>query len=41
MKLSNDYSDFKAKLDRLHPKYGETIKLPFDYDDKAADGKGI
>lgn len=41
MKLSNDYSDFKEKLDRLHPKYGETIKLPFDYDDKADDGKGI
>jgi hypothetical protein len=41
MKLSNVYSDFKAKLDRLHPKYGETIKLPFDYDDKADDGKGI
>lgn len=37
MKLSSDYSDFKAKLDLLHPKYGETIKLPFDYDDKADD----
>jgi hypothetical protein len=41
MKPSDDYSDFKGKLDRLHPKYGETIKLPFDYDDKADDGKGI
>jgi P63C domain len=41
MKLSKSYADFKAKLDQLHPKYGETIRLPFDYDDRADDGKGI
>lgn len=27
MKLSNDYDDFEEKLDRVHPKYGETLKL--------------
>ncbi|OWK33646.1 P63C domain-containing protein [Sphingomonas dokdonensis] len=27
MKLSDDYDDFHEKLDRLHPKYGETIPL--------------
>ena len=27
MKLSNDYSDFHVKLDRLHPKFGETMPL--------------
>jgi hypothetical protein len=41
MKLSRDYGDFKDKLDRLHPKYGETMTLPFDYDSAADDGKGI
>lgn len=30
MKLSNDYDDFRAKLDRLHPRYGETIELDFE-----------
>ena len=41
MKLSKNYGDFKEKLDQLHPKYGETMRLPFDYDDRADDGKGI
>lgn len=27
MKLSKDYSDFDGKLDMIHPKYGETMKL--------------
>jgi len=27
MKLSDDYRDFHKKLDRLHPKYGETMPL--------------
>jgi P63C domain len=30
MKLSNDYDDFMDKLDRTHPRYGETLELPFD-----------
>lgn len=32
MKLSNDYNDFKQKLDRLHPAYGKTLPLPLDDD---------
>lgn len=32
MKLSNDWSDFIAKLDRFHPRVGETLQLPFDDD---------
>lgn len=27
MKLSRDYEDFSAKLDSIHPKYGETMSL--------------
>jgi hypothetical protein len=41
MKLSNDYKDFISKLDRLYPRYGETIPLPLDYQQDADDGKGI
>lgn len=32
MKLSGDWDDFKKKLDRLHPRYGETMPLPFEDD---------
>lgn len=31
MKLSHDYDDFRAKLDRIHPRYGDT--LPLDLQD--------
>lgn len=30
MKLSDDYDDFKQKLDRIHPRVGDTMPLPFD-----------
>lgn len=30
MKLSDGWNDFMAKLNRLHPRYGETMPLPFD-----------
>jgi hypothetical protein len=30
MKLSGDWQDFMAKLDRIHPRIGETMQLPFD-----------
>lgn len=30
MKLSDDWDDFSAKLDRIHPKVGDTIPLDFD-----------
>lgn len=35
MRLSDTWQDFMAKLDRFHPRYGETIQLPLD------DGKGL
>lgn len=33
MKLSKNWRDFTTKLDQLHPRYGETFALPFDWDD--------
>jgi hypothetical protein len=35
MKLSDNWSDFSKKIDKLHPRYGDTMPLPID------DGKGI
>jgi hypothetical protein len=32
MDLSDDYEDFMRKLDRRHPKYGETIEMDFTMD---------
>ncbi|TWH05566.1 MULTISPECIES: P63C domain-containing protein [Rhodococcus] len=34
MKLSPDWTTFMLNLDRIHPKYDETIPLSFDTDDK-------
>lgn len=39
MKLSRDWRDFRTKLDQIHPKYDETMPLPFDWDDN--DGVGL
>lgn len=39
MRLSNDYDDFLGKLDRIHPRYDET--LPFDFGDDGDPGTGI
>jgi P63C domain-containing protein len=41
MKLSDTWSDFMNKLDKLHPRYGETIPLPLDYDHSSDDGTGL
>jgi hypothetical protein len=30
MKLSTDWNDFMAKIERIHPRFGETMVLPFD-----------
>ncbi len=30
MQLSDDYDDFIQKLDRVKPRFGETLALPFD-----------
>lgn len=39
MKLSDQWDDFKNKLDRIHPAYNETMMLPFELKDDT--GKGI
>jgi hypothetical protein len=39
MKLSDQWLDFKEKLDRIHPSFNETLQLPFD--NVPDDGKGI
>jgi hypothetical protein len=39
MKLSRDWPDFTRKLDRIHPRIGDTIPLPFDEDEP--DGLGL
>jgi hypothetical protein len=28
MKLSDEYDDFEVKLDRVHPRFDETLALP-------------
>jgi hypothetical protein len=28
MKLSDQYDDFEVKLDRIHPRYVQTLALP-------------
>lgn len=33
MKLSTDWHDFKAKLDRLHPRFSQPTQLSFEYGD--------
>jgi hypothetical protein len=40
MKLSDDYNDFIAKLDRIHPRYNETIPLALPQPTNDA-GKGL
>ena len=39
MKLSDDYADFRSKMDRIHPIYGKTLPLPFGQHED--DGKGL
>jgi hypothetical protein len=41
MKLSNDWHDFSRKLDRIHPKYGDTLTLPLDFEGDNDNGKGL
>ena len=38
MKLSDAWGDFMKKLDRIHPRYGDQMMLPYDGED---DGKGL
>ena len=39
MKLSDNWPDFMNNLDRFHPRYGETLPLPLEYQND--DGKGL
>lgn len=41
MKLSENYHDFIAKLDRLYPKHGTTLPLPLAYDGDKDTGQGL
>jgi hypothetical protein len=38
MKLSDDYTDFIGKLDRIHPRYGESGALDFAEDVENGEG---
>ncbi len=40
MKTSKDYLEFMDKLNRFHPRYGQSY-LPFDYESSSDDGRGI
>lgn len=40
MKLSRDYADFHNKLDQIHPRYGDTLTLPFGDEDNDS-GTGL
>lgn len=33
MKLSTDWNDFRIKIDRIHPRFGDTMALPFGDDE--------
>lgn len=39
MQLSDEWGDFKTKLDRIAPAFDETLQLPFELEDDS--GKGI
>jgi hypothetical protein len=43
MQCSDNYHNFIGKLDRLRPRYNDTLPLPLDesYEQDKDDGKGI
>jgi hypothetical protein len=42
MKLSGDWHDFQAKLNRLHPSYRKPTQLSLEFADEEIDtGKGL
>jgi hypothetical protein len=42
MKLSDNYLDFREKIDRIHPRYEDQMHLPFgDYKNDEDDGRGL
>jgi hypothetical protein len=41
MDFSNGWHDFMEKLDHRHPRYGDQLKLPLEYQQDKDQGKGI
>jgi hypothetical protein len=43
MRMSNDWHDFKTKLDKHYPRQGKPTQLSFDYASEEAEdtGKGL
>jgi hypothetical protein len=41
MKLSTDWHDFKAKLDKNYPRIGKPTQLALDFGDEPDTGKGL
>ena len=41
MALSRDWHDFMGKLDQRHPRYGNQIHLPLDYQQDKDHGIGL
>lgn len=41
MKLSDNWHDFMRKVDRIHPRFGETMTLPLDYQPSEDSGSGL
>ena len=41
MKLSDHWSDFMEKVDRIHPHYNQQIPLSLNYDAESDDGQGL
>jgi hypothetical protein len=43
MRMSNDWYDFKAKLDKFYPRQGKPTQLSFDYasEEEGDTGKGL
>ncbi len=41
MKLSQNYGDFADKLNHIHPRYGQQMLIPYEYDPAADSGKGL
>jgi len=41
MKISKNWQEFQTLLNQHYPRYGDNLELPFAYDPKADDGKGI
>jgi hypothetical protein len=41
MKLSRDYADFMGKLNMIHPRFGQQLLIPYEYDPVKDSGTGL